>query len=168
MSVVERANRDIAEGNHWLARQRLASHLSSGGYDPELLVRIGEIASAMHDAFNAGRFWLTSSAEGAQVEEAVAVFIKHVGSDVKQIAASLPRACRLPALTSYPSIVQARLRRLGLDAAVIALSPSTPAAKERLSWSMRALVLVVAAVTLFCGIAVCVGISTIFDWLMSN
>lgn len=168
MTVIDRANRDIERGHHWLARQRLESHLFAVGYDPELLVKLGEIASAMHDAFNAGRFWLTSTAEGAHVGEAVAVFIGHVGNDAKQIAASLPRAARLPTLDSYPTIVQARLRRLGLDAAIIASSPSTPAAKERLSWSMRALVLVVAAVILFCCIAVCIGIHTIFEWLIRN
>lgn len=164
-SAVERANQDIAEGNHWLARQRLESHLLAVGYDPELLVKLGEIASAMHDAFNAGRFWLTSTAEGAHVEEAVAVFIEHVGSDAKQIAASLPRAVRLPDLASYPPIVQTRLRRLGLDAAVIASSPSTPAAKERLSWSVRALVLVAAIGILFSFITLCIGAWTIVDWL---
>lgn len=168
MSVVERADQDIAEGNHWLARQRLASHLSSSGYDAELLARIGQIAHSMHDAFNAGRFWLTSNAEGAHVEEAVAVFIGHVGNDAKQIAASLPRAARLPALTSYPPMVQARLRRLGLDAAVTASSPSTPAAKVRMPWGMRALALFGWVVILFCCIAVCVGVSTIFDWLRRN
>ena len=168
MTVIERANQDIAEGNHWLARQRLESHLLSVGYDPQLLTKLGEIASAMHDAFNAGRFWLTSTAEGAQVEEAVAVFIGHVGNDPMQIAVSLPRAVRLPALSSYPPIVQVRLRRLGLDEAVIASSPSMPAAKVRLTWRMRALVFVVAVIILFFCIATGIGVHSIIDWLMRN
>jgi len=168
MAVVDRADQDIAAGNHWLARQRLESHLLSVGYDPELLVKLGEIASEMHDAFNAGRFWLTSTAEGGHVEEAVAVFIGHVGSDAKQIAASLPRAARLPALTSYPPIVQARLRRLGLHESVLALSPSTPRAKGRSRWWVTLIGIGIATVFLFCCFSCVVGVRQMIQWLTND
>lgn len=157
MSAIDRANRDIDEGNHWLARQRLESHLSTAGYDPELLAKLGEIASAMHDAFNAGRFWLTATAEGAHVDAAIAVFMAHAGSDPKQVAAELHRATRLSTLDSYPPVVQARLQRLGLDMAVVASSPSTPRAKTRMPWGTRVVVIVIAGIVLFCCISCGIG-----------
>lgn len=165
MSAVERANRDIADGNHWLARQRLESHLSSSGYDAGQLARLGEIAYAMHDAFNAGRFWLTSTAEGLQVDEAIAVFMRHNRNDAKTVATSLSRAARLANIDSYPPIVQARLRRLGLDAAVIASSPSSPQSPGRSTWWMKLIGIVIASVIVSCSVSCFIGAYQIVQWL---
>lgn len=165
MSVIERADRDIVEGNHWLARQRLESHLLSVGYDPELLAKLGEIASAMHDAFNAGRFWLTSTAEGPRVDEAVAMFMTHCGNDSKTIATSLLHATRLSTLDSYPPVVQSRLRHLGLDVAIVASPSPTPLEKKRRKLWVTLIGIGIMTVFLFCCFSCVVGARQIISWL---
>lgn len=118
MSAVERAKEDLTRGDHWLARQRVASYLATKGYDPELLIFLGQICYDMHDAYEAGRYWLASTAEGEHVEQAIETFIRHKGGQPGGIAAALPSFVKWAPRESYPPVVQERLRRAGIDKAI--------------------------------------------------
>lgn len=121
-SVLERARNDADRGDHWLARKRLASRIASVEYDPEVLTELGRICLEMHDAEAAGRYWLTAPTEGKDVDHAIAVFLKHAGSDPKHVAAALPRGACLSDPASYPESVRRRLNALGLLPAIMELA----------------------------------------------
>ncbi len=167
MAAIERANEDIERGDYGMARVRLASYLSSKGYDSELLKRLGEISFEMHDLAQAGRYWLASSAEGEQVEEAVASFVRYSGGDSRAAVCQLPRVVREAPMSVLPERARERLRRLGLEDI---LSSWNPAEAQRsagdVGWRVKALVLLslVGFVGLL-GVAL-VGGWTIMHWLM--
>ena len=125
MSALERAEEDVRRGDYGLARQRLASYLSTNGYDPDLLARLGQISHDMRDVHQAGRFWLTSTAQGEEVEQAVAVFLRRAGTDPASIVAQLPPTVRQPALDVFPELVRDRLRRHRLEKAIIVAARRT-------------------------------------------
>lgn len=168
MNALQRAESDLQRGDHWLARCRIESYLQTKGYDAELLAKAGRIALEMHDKYNAGRLWLTSTAEGEDVEEAVATFLRHAGTDPVQVLRQLPRFARLVPLDSYPPVVQDRLRRLGLDGALLASVFPGRMEPSPTSWSDRVKLVLVAAVVLgfvgSCG----VGANTIRSWLFGG
>ncbi len=163
MNAIDRANRDLEQGDHWLARQRLASYLSSKGYDPDLLAQLGNISYDMHDAYAAGRMWLTSTAEGERVEEAIAKFIERAGHGPQQIASQLPRAVRLTSLDEYPPSAQARLRRLGLEKGIIWRPP--PAQPPLSKWIRRAVTLGAVLILTFCVGSCILGLERMASWL---
>lgn len=114
MTIHDRVRADINRGDYALARERLASHVNAKGYDAELLAKLGEISFEMHDHFSAGKFWLTSSAEGPDVELAIQTFVSRCGHDPHQIVSQLPRFARLKSMDGYPASATSRLERLKL------------------------------------------------------
>ena len=164
MNALQRAENDLKRGEHWLARCRIESYLQTKGYDAELLTKAGRIALEMHDKYNAGRLWLTSNAEGEDVEEAMAVFLKHAGTDPVQVLCQLPRVARRAPLDSYPPVVQDRLRRFGLDGALLASVFPTGRGQSPTTWGERVLLLILAAVAMAFVVSCCVGVHTIMSW----
>jgi len=167
MGALERAERDIERGDYGLARLRLVSYLSTQGYDPDLLARLGRIAYDMHDPFAAGMYWLTSTAEGPEVEEAIAAFRRRSGHTPTQIVSQLPRMLRMAGIHAYPKIVQDRLFRLGLDEAIL-FTPGPPRDAPVAKWKERgclavALLVLVAGITVFI-----VGLGVVSIWLFGN
>jgi hypothetical protein len=167
MSALERAEEDVERGDYGLARQRLTSYLAAKGYNPEVLTRIGRLCHDMHDVYQAGRYWLTSTAEGDQVEEAISWFMKRSGTDPAGIASRLPRMVRLESMDDYPEAVQERLRRLGLEEA-IAVAARAAGKPAKTPWGERAaiagcLLVVVLAVAVFL-----IGLGTIVSWMFPD
>ncbi len=112
--AIERAEADYQAGDYGMARQRLASLLASRGYSNDLLIRLGEISWAMHDHEEAGRYWIASTAQGDDVDRAIAAFIACHGPDPRQLVAQLPAAARLKDAYGYPEAARRRLEMLGL------------------------------------------------------
>jgi hypothetical protein len=168
MTAVDRARRDVECGNHWLALRRLECYASSKGYDPQLLERIGWIAHEMHDAYTAGRWWLTSTADGGDVEQAIDTFIAFAGRDPRQILRQLPAVVRLGSLSDYPESVQRRLRQLGLDQHLAHGSYAGPAGEHSTGWGWRIVQIVLCAVLLFCLVSCCVGAKQIIAWIFTT
>jgi hypothetical protein len=163
--IFERVDHDIDRGDFALARTRLESYLNRCGYDPDLLARLGRIASDMHDPANAGRFWLTSNATGEAVETAIAEFIRRCGGQPEEIALRLPRAARLPRIDEYPSLVRERLQKQGLVEKVIWAGKRREGIREAVTGSGW-LVIAIAAIVLvgICGTFVA-GIVSIVEFL---
>ncbi len=166
-SALERAEQDIERGDYGLARQRLTSYLSTRGYDPDVMARIGRISHDMHDMFQAGRFWLLSSAEGDAVDENVARFVRHAGSEPRAVVSQLPRAARLSRLEDYPAVVQERLRRHGLDEAIV-IAARAAAQGGRTSWGERALLIGCLATVVLVVIVFLIGAGTIVSWFVRD
>lgn len=161
MGAVERARRDVEQGRHWLARQRLGSYLVTNGYDPDILAMIGRISYEMHDEYDAGRMWLLSSAKGSEVERAIDTFLARAGKDPNQIVSQLPRSVRLRVLEQYPESIRSRIRRCGLAEAIL-WDPKQKAGEGDLPWYGTAIILIVL---IFCLIVFFVGVGTVTDWI---
>jgi len=172
MTALDRAEQDLERGEHWLALQRLASYISSTGYDPQVLERIGRIAYEMHDSYTAGRWWLASTAGGEEVERAIQTFITHAGRDPRQVAWQVPAAVRLCPLDAYPDSVQDRLRQLGLDKSITTAAHAVPqhgSGSRRTSRVVTGIVGVAfCIVLLFCVTSCCVGATRIISWIFNG
>jgi hypothetical protein len=133
--AVARAKEDLARGEPWLARRRLASLVASTPYQPEVLALLGEVCHQMGDVPEAGRYWLLSEAEGEHVERAVRVFTGLHRGDARQLAAQLPRRTRQSSMGAYPPIPRRRIEALGLaePLAARAWDASEPRAQTRTS-----------------------------------
>ncbi len=166
-SALERAEQDLKRGDYGLARQRLTSNLSAEGYNPDVMARIGRISYDMRDLYQAGRFWLLPSAEGSEVEEAVANFVEQAGSEPRAIVGQLPRVSRLASLDDCPPLVQERLRRFGLDAEIVRAGR---AAREGKSFNLRdGAIITGCLVVVVCILGVFVaGLMQIGSWLFGD
>jgi hypothetical protein len=124
--AIARAKEDLARGEPWLARRRLASLVASTPYRPEVLALLGEVCHQMGDVPEAGRFWLLSEVEGEHVERAVRVFAELHRSDARQLAAQLPRRTRQSSMGAYPPIVRGRIEALGMAEPIAARAYDAP------------------------------------------
>lgn len=165
--IMERVRRDLKRGDHWLARQRLESHLSTCGYDPEILAKLGDIALAMHDGFSAGRFYLASSAVGEQVDSAIAVFVNHLARQPNQVASQLPEAVRRATLAQVPEEAAQRLHSAGLDAALEKLR--TEGKRRAFQPSCPRPVLIIVVLAFAFAVTCCLaGLWTIGGWMFGG
>ncbi|MBN2446133.1 MAG: hypothetical protein JXO22_05385 [Phycisphaerae bacterium] len=163
VSAIDRAHDDIAAGDYGMARLRLASYLTSVGYDETLLRRLGELSAAMRDLCQAGRYWIGSSAEGESVERAIAAFVRINGGDKRRILTALPRAVQRVAFETLPSVAQARLREIGLEQSLGRL----PMPDDQMPMGWRAWMGGAISVALGLGIVgiFVVGIGTVVYWI---
>lgn len=166
-SALERAEQDLERGDYGLARQRLTSYLSTEGYDPQVMARIGQISCDMHDMFQAGRFWLLSSAAGDVVEDAVARFIRDAGSEPRAIVGQLPRVARLCSLDDYPDVVQERLRRFGLDEAIVFAGRAAAKGGSR-TWGDRAIITGCLITAVLLAVIFLIGVGAIVSWFLPD
>jgi len=166
MTILDRIQRDIDQGDYALARDRLASHVNSKGYNPELLARLGRISHDMHDLFGAGKYWLLSSAEGEFVDAAIREFARRCGENRDQMVSQLPKTVRLHAIDDYPTHVRARLRHWQLESSILARTKAGIArsrTKEVLiSWMIMVPLLILLCFAIACCI---VGATQIKSWL---
>jgi len=165
MSALERAAEDIERGDYGLARQRLRSYLRSRGYDPDLLARIGRVCYEMHDPGEAGRYWLLSSAAGAEVEDAVTRFRWQHAARPRDLVRQLPTRGAPPTIEGYPPIVQQRLRRLGIVDELVAVIRSrrdSRASTAGVGWGVAIGVAFFTVVSVLLGI---VGLLEVMSWV---
>ena len=161
MSAIERAEQDVERGDYGLARVRLASYLNAKGYDADMLNRLGEISFEMHDPSQAGRYWLASTAEGPQVEEAVAAFVGRTGIDARVTVSRLPRAVREAPMSALPPVAKDRLRDLGLDETLSQWGTLERHPAAGSGWlAVPLIILALVGIVVFC-----IGIGTITSWM---
>lgn len=163
-----RVEQDLARGDFGMARTRLLSHLQQQGYSAGLLSRIGRISFDMHDLFNAGRYWLLSDAQGAEVDAAIAAFADRCGGIAGNMVAQLPQAFRKKPMASYPPPVQVRLRRLGVTEQHLKAGPDKAAlfgtGSTNSMWVNWAGLVLLAGAVLFSIVSLAVGAYTVVRW----
>jgi hypothetical protein len=166
MTIQERIEKDVARGDYGLARDRLLSHLHSKGYDPELLSQLGELCFKMHDLAAAGKYWLTSSAQGEKVDKAIEAFVSRCGEIPEHTAAQLPRFIRLKSSGGYPAPVRERLERIGLHEAIqrrVQLDKTRPRIMMK---STEWIILIIAMIIVGCAAVSCIiGAGQIGQWI---
>lgn len=166
MTIQERIERDVARGDYGLARERLLSHLNSKGYDPELLAQLGELCFKMHDLAAAGKYWLASSAQGQNVDEAIQEFMRRCGRIPEHVSAQLPGFVQLTGLDGYPLIARDRINALGLAESILRRQQAGGRPRRPTSKFVEFIVVVVTIAVIAMGITSClVGANEIQSWL---
>ncbi|RJP36795.1 MAG: hypothetical protein C4547_06635 [Phycisphaerales bacterium] len=165
MSALDRVKTDIERGDFGMARIRLMSYLDTQGYDPEVLNRLGQLCLDMHDPFEAGRFWLASSARGEDVDAAISVFLDRVGGGPWHVVSQLPRGVRLASLESYPDAAADRLRQFGLQEAILlggkGVRTKPPSGGTTRSGTVAGIAFVTVGLAIFCA-----GLWSTASWLL--
>ncbi|MBY0588313.1 hypothetical protein K2X85_14140 [bacterium] len=108
-AVLEKARRDREQGQLWLARKRLASYISSSGYDHLVLDLLGEVCYEMGDFPAAGRYWFFVELRNDRQRDAVAVFLRQAGRRPEQIGKYWPTKLRYVRLEKLPADARDRL-----------------------------------------------------------
>jgi tetratricopeptide (TPR) repeat protein len=115
MKTFEKADRALAEGSLWRAREILEGSIPNLGYNLQLYERLGLVLLRMGDMPRAGRFLFLSGARKPEYEEAVALYRnRYAAGGVYQLLATFPHNARLASLSDYPATVASTLRDLGL------------------------------------------------------
>ena len=111
MGVVERAERDLARDEPWLARDRLVSALRERPGAPGLFELLGTTYARMHDLPAAGAAWSLSDRTDDEFAPALAALGRRYP---KPQARALALPVTLP-LSAYPPQAQERLRGLAAE-----------------------------------------------------
>jgi hypothetical protein len=114
MSFLEKAERELAAGNLWRAKEILQGSLPSAGYNVELFEKLGVVLLQMKDSPEAGKFLFLSGVRRPEYEEAIGIFLRKYGKKPYNFLQTLPHAARLPKISDYPETVAAKLRELNL------------------------------------------------------
>lgn len=160
MGALARATEDEARGDLGRARERLGSYLCARGYDAAVLARLGHLCLRMGDLREAGRYFLTSDAEGAEVEAAVDAFVAQHHGRPEQLLSQLPAYCRRP-LEGYPATARGRLERLAIS--TVKYFPARSAAA---TINAPAVLTVLAAVAAVGAALILIGLWTVVRWLV--
>ena len=78
------------------------------------MIRLAEVCRQMGDWREAGRLWLTTSAQGPHVDQSIQEFLKRYRGEARQIVRELPAWCFRNSSPPLPEAAAARLRELGL------------------------------------------------------
>ena len=111
--MFEKANKEIAAGNLWRAREILQGSIPNAGYDCELFERLGSVLLMMGDLPEAGRFLFLSGRVKPEYEEAVKIFLRKHSKDWRALWQTFPRTAKLTNLSKYPDVVGRQLADFG-------------------------------------------------------
>ncbi|MDQ3800625.1 MAG: hypothetical protein M3384_14345 [Acidobacteriota bacterium] len=112
MSFIEKAERELAKGNLWRAKEILQGSLPSAGYNIELFEKFGIVLLQMGDLPEAGKFLFLSGVRKPEYEEAICIFLQKYGKKPLNFFQTLPHTAKLSKISDYPEIVAAKLREL--------------------------------------------------------
>lgn len=161
MGALDRATEDEARGDLGRARERLGSYLCVRGYDAAVLARLGHLCLKMGDLREAGRYFLTSDAEGTDVEAAIEAFVAQHHAHPRQLWIQLPAFARQE-VERYPPQAGERLERLGIAAVATVRPRDTPVGPP--STGRAAAVGCLVGFLLILGLSI-LGFATLIRWL---
>lgn len=114
MPFLEKAERELANGNLWRAKEILQGSLPSANYNVKLFEKLGVVLLQMGDLPEAGKFLFLSGVREPKYEEAIGIFLRKYGKKPHNFLQSLPRTARLSRISEYPEAVATKLRELNL------------------------------------------------------
>lgn len=114
MSVIDKAERELANGNLWRAKEILQGSLPSAGYNIEIFEKLGIVLLQMGDLPEAGRFLFLSGVRKQKYEEAISIFLQKYGKKPDNLLQKFPHTAKLSKISDYPEAVQTILRELKL------------------------------------------------------
>ncbi len=113
MRAFQNAEKEVAAGNLWLAREILRGSIPNAGYNTELFEQLGTVCLLMGDLPEAGRYLFLSGREKPEYEKAVEIFLRRHGKNWRTLWQTFPHQAKLSNLSEYPDIVGQQLRGVG-------------------------------------------------------
>lgn len=113
MNVLEKAEREIADGNLWRAKEILHRDVGHSGYRTDVFEKLGLVLLEMRDLSDAGKYLFLSGARKPEYEEAISLFLEKYEKKPQNLFASFPHSAKLSRISDYPSTVADKFRELG-------------------------------------------------------
>ena len=114
MNVLERAEREISNGNLWRAKEILQGSVGHSGYKIEIYEKLGVVLLEMRDLAEAGKYLFLSGVRKPEYEEAIGIFLQKYEGKPHNLFRTFPRSAKLKKISEYPKTVADKLRELGL------------------------------------------------------
>lgn len=111
--TIEKAEREIAEGRLWRAKEILQGAIPNAGYDRGLFEKLGNVLLKMGDLPAAGRYLFLSGERREEYEDAIRIFLWKYRRNPRALYAAFPRSAKLLARADYPVMLQHELKELG-------------------------------------------------------
>jgi len=111
---VDKAQKELENGNLWRAKEILQGAIRSERYDVQLFEMMGTVLLKMGDLPEAGRFLFLSGVRKPEYLESIEIFLsRYRKKDWHQFVHVLPRKARLRTVSDYPHEVAQVLREMG-------------------------------------------------------
>lgn len=114
MNVLVKAEREIANGRLWRAKEILQGTVGHKGYKAEVYECLGRVLLQMQDSSEAGKYLLLSGVLLPEYQDSINTFIKKFEGKSFHLFRTFPRSAKLDNLSDYPPNTAAILRDLGL------------------------------------------------------
>jgi hypothetical protein len=113
MRALVNAEREVAKGNLWRAKEILQGSIPNAGYDCDLFEKLGTVLLMMDDLPGAGRFLFLSGRRKLEYEQAIGIFLVRHRKDWRALFQTFPRVAKLNARSDYPDSVGQQLAEVG-------------------------------------------------------
>jgi hypothetical protein len=111
--TLDKAQREIENGNLWRAKEILQGAVGSDSYDVRLFEMMGTVLLRMGDLPEAGRFLFISGVRQPDYLEAIDIFLSRYSRTAPHdFLHLLPRSARLRTVSDYPDDVARALREM--------------------------------------------------------
>jgi hypothetical protein len=111
---LDKARREIENGNLWRAKEILQGAIRNESYDVELFEMMGTVLLRMGDLGEAGRFLFLSGVRKPEYRESIEIFLsRHRRKHAHDFVDLLPRRSRLRTVSEYPDEVARVFREMG-------------------------------------------------------
>lgn len=130
MPFLEKAERELANGNLWRAKEILQGALPSAGYNIELFEKLGVVLLRMGDLPEAGKLLFLSGVRKPEYQEAISIFLQKYGKSPLNLFQTFPHPAKLSKISEYPVVVAKKLRELNLPEVLKAESDKVVAPPE--------------------------------------
>lgn len=113
MRAFNKAEKEVASGNLWRAKEILQGSIPNSGYNSDLFEQLGAVYLLMRDLPEAGRFLFLSGREKPEYEEPVKLFLRRHGKNWRTLWQTFPHQAKLSNVSDYPDVVERQLRDFG-------------------------------------------------------
>jgi len=115
MDFLAEADREIAAGNLWRAKEILHRSLKNSGYNVQLFEKLGIVLLQMNDLVEAGKYLFLSGVRKPEYEKAIGIFLQKYEGKPHNLFHPFPRSAKLSEISDYPEAVAVKLRELGFS-----------------------------------------------------
>lgn len=126
MDFLAEADREIAAGNLWRAKEILHGQIKYSAYNVALFEKLGVVLLQMNDLAEAGKYLFLSGVRKPEYEEAIGIFLKKYEGKPHNLFHPFPRSAKLSKISDYPETVATYLRELGFTDGLETVHGVTP------------------------------------------
>jgi len=166
--LLAKVEAEISADRLWRAREMLQGSMAIYPTDVRVLESYGRLLDRLGDRVEAGKYLFLSGVRGADVDDAISLFIsRHGKGHLNSLMNQFPREAKRAGLAAFPATVKVELEALGLPEAQ-AKKDSFDAVDPNLGLRQSVELLGCALVgSIFLVVAV-VGFVTIFRWVFGS